>query len=101
MGLDFYPRYADFALGGFYNPSWTYMHNGFSHDCIALHVGVPFSHNSNPMKHGFLQQKQGSTKTILQQFFFLNETKKMTVKYKRNSPTLVMRITSSTTSHLH
>ena len=42
----------------FYSPSWTCMGSDFSPDCTALHVGVPFAHNSNPLGHGFLQQKQ-------------------------------------------
>ena len=52
MGLDFSPQVA--AMEGFYNPSLTCMPYGFSPDCIALHVRVPFAHNSNPLEHGFL-----------------------------------------------
>ena len=52
MGLNFSPRVADSAMEGFYNPSWTYRHHGFSPqgiDCIALALGVPFDHNSSPL----------------------------------------------------
>ena len=45
MGLDFSPRVADSAMGGFCNPSLTCMHYGFSPlstHCTALPLGVPF-----------------------------------------------------------
>ena len=48
MGLDFSPRVADSAMEGVCNPSWTYMHHGFSllsTHCIAL--PLPFSQYSN------------------------------------------------------
>ena len=48
MGLDSSQLVADSAMESVCNPSWTYMHHGFSHDCIALHVGVPLAHNSSP-----------------------------------------------------
>ena len=28
-------------------------------DYVALHVGVPFDHNSSPLEHALLQQEQG------------------------------------------
>ena len=48
MGLDFSPKVVDSALEGFYNPSLTYMHKGFSPPsthCIAL--PLPFRRYSN------------------------------------------------------
>ena len=103
---------------GFYTPSWTYMRLDFSPldtDYAALHVWVPFDHNSSPLEHALLQQEQGKHKITKKQsyfffffFFFLfflhtNETKKTKKKTdnkilkrlkKENSPELVMRITS-------
>ena len=51
MGLDFFPRVADSAMEGVYNPSWTYMHHGFSPlstHCIAL--PLPFDQYSNSVQ---------------------------------------------------
>ena len=48
MGLDFSPRVVDSTMEGFYNPSLTYMHHGFSPlstHCITLHL--PFGQYSN------------------------------------------------------
>ena len=50
MGLDFPQLVADYAMEGVCNPSWTYMHHGFSPqgiDCTALPLGVSFDHNSS------------------------------------------------------
>ena len=50
MGLDFSQLVADYAMEGVCNPSWTYMHHGFSPqgiDCTTLPLGVPFDHNSS------------------------------------------------------
>ena len=48
MGLDFSPWVADSAMEGVSNPSWTYMHYGFS----PLHINritlpLPFGQYSN------------------------------------------------------
>ena len=51
MGLNFSPRVADFAMEGVCNPSWTYMHHGFSPlstHCIAL--PFPFGQYSNSVQ---------------------------------------------------
>ena len=51
MSLDFSPRVADSAMEGVCNPSWTYMHYGFSllgTDCIAL--PFPFGQSSNSVQ---------------------------------------------------
>ena len=78
-------------------------------DYDALHVGVPFDHNSSPLEHALIQQEQGKHKTTKKQsylffllFFFYN---KMKLKKKTNNKILkglkkenslehVMRITS-------
>ena len=49
---------AHSSVEGFYSPSWIYMHLDFSPlytDYVALHVGVPFDHNSSPLEHALLQ----------------------------------------------
>ena len=51
MGLDFSPRVADSVMEGFYNPSLTYMHHGFSPlstHCIVL--PLPFGQYSNSVQ---------------------------------------------------
>ena len=59
MGLDFSPRVADFATGmeGSYSPSLSCKLKGYPPDCIALHMGVPFSLNSNPTEPELLALK--------------------------------------------
>ena len=51
MGLYFSKRVADSAMEGVCNPSWTYMHHGFSPlstHCIAL--PLPFGQYSNSVQ---------------------------------------------------
>ena len=48
---------AHSPMEGFYSPSWTYMRLDFSPldtDYAALHVGVPFDHNSSLLEHALL-----------------------------------------------
>ena len=79
MRLDFYPLDTDY---------------------VTLHVGVPFDHNSGPLKQALLQQEQGKHKTTKKQsYFFFNSEMKLKKKpsnkmIKENSLELVMRITS-------
>ena len=64
---------AHSSVEGFYSPSWTYMRLNFSPldtDYAALHVGVPFDHNSSPLEHALLQQEQGKHKTTKKQLYF-------------------------------
>ena len=43
MGLDFSQRVADSAMEGVCNPSWTYMHYGFSpHGIDRIALPFPF-----------------------------------------------------------
>ena len=97
----------------FYSPSWTCMLYGFSPqgiDCTALPLGVPFNHNQfshrtctellafrifNPLKMDSCRKSRATQKQSFSTFFFFEmKLKKMTVKYKTNSPIPVMRITS-------
>ena len=45
------------SVEGFYSISWTYMSLDFSPrvtDFAALHVGIPFDHNTSPLEHAIL-----------------------------------------------
>ena len=47
-------------MEGFYSLSWTYMRLDFSPldiDYAALHLRVPFDHNSSSLEHALLQQE--------------------------------------------
>ena len=51
MGLDFSPRVANSAMEGFWNPSLTYMHHGFSP--LSTHpiaLPLPFGQYSNSVQ---------------------------------------------------
>ena len=72
---------AHSTVEGFYSPSWTYMNLDFSPldtDYAALHMGVPFDHNSSPLEHALLKQEQSKNKTTKKQsysFFFFSTVK--------------------------